>query len=216
VAFCPGCGVELPPNARFCVQCGTPMTTSAGIPPQPPTQGPPVAKQAPKNKNPVAPGCTGCLGVIVFFVIVAAVVGTCSGPSTSSSSDSKSDTSAVSDTAPQPTQESVQQQKKDFLASVDESISGAMIAGNKLKYVGDTVDLHCNVLAIVDESHFNATCGTDEDDLPAIILVEYDDTSSLDKGQAVRIMGTVEEPTEGVNGFGGESTFPTVKAEFME
>lgn len=64
--------------------------------------------------------------------------------------------------------------------------------------------------------HFNASCGTDDDGMPAIILVQYDDTTSLDKGQSVRILGTVQEPTEGVNGFGGEATYATDKAEFME
>jgi hypothetical protein len=118
--------------------------------------------------------------------------------------------------APTSYEQSVHAQKAEFLQSVDESISGAMIAGNKLKYVGDNVELHCTVESIVDESSFNASCGTDEDGLPAIILVQYDDTSSLDKGQSVRILGTVEDPTEGVNGFGGETTFPTVKAEYME
>lgn len=110
----------------------------------------------------------------------------------------------------------VHEQKAEFLQGVDESISGAMIAGNKLKYVGENVDLHCSVESIVDESSFNASCGEDDDGMPAIILVQYDNTSSLDKGQSVRILGTVEDPAEGVNGFGGEATFPTVKAEYME
>jgi hypothetical protein len=119
---------------------------------------------------------------------------------------------------PQPTtyEQSVHEQKAEFLESVDESISGAMIAGNKYKYVGENVDLHCTVFSIIDAESFNAQCGEDDDGLPVLLMVQYDDTSSLDKGQSVRILGTVEDPVEGVNGFGGEGTFPTVKAEYME
>jgi hypothetical protein len=119
---------------------------------------------------------------------------------------------------PEPTSyaQYMHEQKAEFLQSVDESISGGMIAGNKYKYVGNNVDIHCIVLSIVDQSTFNAACGEDSDGDPAVIVVQYDDTSSLDKGQSVRILGTVEDPAEGVNGFGGETTFPTVRAQFME
>ena len=71
--------------------------------------------------------------------------------------------------------------KRDFIQGVDESISGAMIAGNKLEYVGDDVDLHCTVFSIIDGSTFNAQCGEDSDGLPAIIAVRYDDASSLNR-----------------------------------
>jgi hypothetical protein len=171
-------------------------------------------------------GCgLGCLGVIVVFALFVWVVPMCSGSSDSNSSDTSSsdtsqDTSAGAPATPNPHattyEQYVHEQKQEFLSQVDESISGAMIAGNKLKYVGDDVDLHCTVDTIVDAGTFNADCGEDSDGMPVIILIQYDDTSSLDKGQAARILGTVEDPTEGVNGFGGEATFPTVKAEFME
>jgi hypothetical protein len=142
----------------------------------------------------------------------------CSGSSSNSTSSSSDDSAPVS--APNPHTTSYEQgrlaKKRAFIQGVDESISGAMIAGNKLKYVGDDVDLHCTVDTIVDAGTFNADCGEDEDGMPYIILIQYDDASSLDKGQPVRILGTVEDPTVGVNGFGGEATFPTVKAEFME
>ncbi len=39
----------------------------------------------------------------------------------------------------------MREQKREFLAQVNESISGAMIAGNRFKYVGKAVDLHCTV-----------------------------------------------------------------------
>ena len=171
-------------------------------------------------------GCgLGCLGVIAIFALFVWVVPMCSGSSNSNSSDTSSsntsqDTSAGPPATPNPHatayEQYVHEQKQEFLSQVDESISGAMIAGNKLKYVGDDVDLHCTVESIIDANSFNAECGEDGDGVPAIILVEYNDTSSLDKGQAVRILGTVEDPVEGVNGFGGQATFPTVEAEFME
>lgn len=39
------------------------------------------------------------------------------------------------------------------------------------------------------------------------------DTAWLDKGQAARVLGTVEDPTEGCERFGGEAD---VKAAFTE
>lgn len=106
-----------------------------------------------------------------------------------------------------------QREKREFLSSVDESISGAMIAGNKFKYVGQRVDIHCTVMDIPDRSFFNANCGSDDES--AVVVIEYDATD-LSPGQAVRIIGTVAEPMEGNNAMGGTMQFPTVKAEFME
>jgi hypothetical protein len=112
----------------------------------------------------------------------------------------------------------MQQQKRDFLANVDESISGARIAGNPYKFVGDDVDLHGTVSNVLDDSHFNLTTGDVESDDYAIILVETDpgEASDLEANQSIRVMGEVEEPTEGTNAMGGSGEFPTVKAEFME
>ena len=118
---------------------------------------------------------------------------------------------------PEATQESYEHQrqrtKQDFLASVDESTSGAMIANNKFRYVGKNVDLHCTVTNIPDRNFFNANCGNEDNG--AIIVIQYD-ASELSTGQAIRVIGTVEEPMQGTNGFGGAAQFPTVKAEFME
>ncbi len=120
---------------------------------------------------------------------------------------------------PAPTAESYEhqrrRQKHEFLATVNESISGAMISGNKFKYVGQNVDLHCQVANIPTQEFFNANCGEDSDGLPAVLVVEYD-TTSLSQGQSVRVIGTVEQPMEGTNAFGGSAQFATVKAEFME
>lgn len=172
------------------------------------------AKQRDSSSDAIA-GCGGCLGLVLVIGFIIWLVGSCSG---SSSVSSTSDNASRATPNPHATsyEQGRREQKREFLASVNESISGAMIAGNKLKYVGESVDLHCTVASVVDANDFNAQCGEDDAGLPVVILVQYDDTSSLDKGQSVRILGTVEEPTEGVNGFGGETTFPTVKAEFME
>jgi hypothetical protein len=108
-----------------------------------------------------------------------------------------------------------QTQEQQFLAGVDKSISGAMIAGNLTKYVGDSVDLHCTIASIVDENSFDARCG-ERNGAPAILLVDYDDTVSLNEGQPVRIMGIVEQPEAGVDAAGKKATFPAVKAQFVE
>lgn len=99
---------------------------------------------------------------------------------------------------------------------VDASVSGARIAGSPYKFVGQAVELHCTVETIPDPAFFNASCGEDESGIPAILVIQYDDAQSLEKGQAVRILGTVAPPTEGTNAMGGSMNFPTVKAEFME
>lgn len=168
------------------------------------------------NSTSVAAGCGGCLIVIAVIAFFAWAGTSCSGPSTPSSTSD--DNTPIFTPNPHATsyEQGRKAEKREFLAGVNESISGAMIVGNKLKYVGDDVDLHCTVYTIIDASSFNAECGEDDDGMPIVIVIQYDDTSSLDKGQAVRILGTVEDPAEGVNGYGGEATFPTVKAEFME
>lgn len=219
MAYCPGCGSVLSGAPKFCSQCGA----SIGVGPSPTSAQPPSSTQ-PQGKTPANQnaGCIGCFSVIVGIVVLAGLFSMCSGGASSSASSSdSSDTGSAtsdSDSSPEPTLTAIPAaiQKKSFLHGVDESISGGMIAGNKLKYVGKDVDLHCTVLSVVDDNSFNAECGEDSDGDPAIILVHYQYTSSLDKGQSVRILGTVEDPTEGVNGYGGEATFPTVNAEFME
>jgi hypothetical protein len=175
-----------------------------------------------KQPSDAAVGCGGCLGIILVIFVIGWVISSCGGSTSSdtSSTDTSQDSSSGNPATPNPHattyEQYLHQQKEEFLSQVDESISGTMIAGNKLKYVGDNVDLHCTVESIIDANSFNAECGEDGDGDPAIILVEYNDTSSLDKGQAVRILGTVADPVQGINGFGGQATFPTVEAEFME
>lgn len=208
MAYCAACGSVLAGEAKFCSHCGAALQQSPPQPAQAPTKA--------SATNNTSAGCIGCAGTLAAFIALAFIIGTCSGGA-SSSTASSSDASS-SDSVPEPTLTPIPVaiQKKSFIEGADESISGGMIAGNKLKYIGKDVDLHCTVLSIVDDSSFNAECGEDSDGDPAIILVHYQYTSSLDKGQSVRVLGTVAEPTEGVNGYGGESTFPTVDAQFME
>jgi hypothetical protein len=104
-------------------------------------------------------------------------------------------------------------EKSDFLSTVNESISGQMIAHNMFRYVGKRVDLHCVVSSIPMREAFNADCGpADETDL----IVIMHDASGLSTGQAIRVIGTVEEPQQGTSMMGAELNFPTVSARFME
>jgi len=162
---------------------------------------------------------------IWFAVVVACVIGVgVTAPATtnsSSSSTSNSQPQETSDTQtdappdPTATPESTAEQKRDFLAEVDESISGARIEGAPFKFVGKKVDLHCTVGSIPQEDFFNAACGTDEDGSPVTIVIQAN-SRQLETNQAVRILGTVVEPMDGQNAMGGETHFPTVQANFME
>lgn len=168
--------------------------------------------------------------IIGCLLMVSALAACENGATSQASSDSttaaatpimeiQSSASAPRNSAPQPKPTSYAQylhaENLAFLRSVDESISGAMIEGNKFKYVGKNVDLHCTVDNVPDKDFFNASCGEDSDGSPAIIVIEYN-THDLSPGQAVRVLGTVAEPMEGNNAMGGEATFPTVRGEFME
>lgn len=108
-----------------------------------------------------------------------------------------------------------QQLKREFLQTVDESISGSRIQGNPYKFVGKRVDLHCIVEDIPQEDFLNAACPPDEYGIGPVIVIETD-TKSLEKGQQIRVLGTVVDPMDGTNAMGGQMHFPTVKAEFME
>ena len=89
-----------------------------------------------------------------------------------------------------------------------------MIARNATKYVGDSVELRCTIAYIVDESSFNADCGTKGS--PALLFVDYDDTVSLDRGQPIQILGVVEEPASNAGVSGKRETRPAIKADFIE
>jgi hypothetical protein len=78
--------------------------------------------------------------------------------------------------------------------------------------LGSNVELHCTVSNVPQEGFINASCGDDDTN----IVLEYDDTGSVDAGQSVRVLGTVDSPSEGTNAMGGSMNFPTVKVEFME
>jgi hypothetical protein len=151
--------------------------------------------------------------MVVVAVAIVWALATCSrSPSSSNDAASVATSSPSATSAAQGRQYDEQQ----FLASADKSISGPMIARDKSKYVGDSVAIACTVASIIDENSFNAQCAQRGDPVPAIILVDYDDTVSLNKGQAVRIMGTVEEPAQGLDASGKQATFAAVKAQFIE
>jgi hypothetical protein len=168
-------------------------------------------------------GCTfvglGCIGLIVVLIAgcTAFYTLTPSGRAIMAEHDAEKATNSRSADAPQRHQptKSRQQRKLEFLASVDESISGARISGNPYKFVGKRVDLHCVVDNIPQADFVNASCPPDEYGIGPNVVVETN-TKSLEKGQRIRVIGTVVEPMEGTNAMGGQMRFPTVKAEFME
>jgi hypothetical protein len=122
---------------------------------------------------------------------------------------------SVATDPPTPKPLSRQEQKRRFLVSVDESISGERIAGNPYKFVGRHVDLHCVINSIPQAEFLNATCPPDEYGNGPNIVVQMD-TRSLENHQPLRVIGTVVDPMEGNNAMGGDMHFPTVKAEFAE
>jgi opacity protein-like surface antigen len=99
--------------------------------------------------------------------------------------------------------------KVAFLQTVDETISGARLAGNPFRFVGEHVDLHCTVMSIPDAGWFNGYCSGG-------IIVIMHDTTDLDEGQAVRALGTVLEPQEGTNAFGGTIHPALVEAQYLQ
>ena len=101
--------------------------------------------------------------------------------------------------------------KRQFLLTVNESISGSRIVANPYKFVGFAVDLRCVVVGVPQPGIINANCGGDS---PLVILSPASD--EVEKGQSIRVLGTVADPTEGTNNFGGQQNFPTVKAEFLQ
>jgi hypothetical protein len=38
----------------------------------------------------------------------------------------------------------------------------------------------------------------------------------VNKGQAVRVIGEVQDPIDGTNAYSSQTTFPAIKDEFME
>ena len=163
--------------------------------------------------------------------VVAFVVAVIAAPSVPESKSSVAQAyppavNQVTDThvdAPAPKIVAAAESKHGFLATVDESITGKRIAGNPRKFLGKRVDLHGKVHNVLDEHSFNFDIGAisvsdsgDVSDTSAMILVTCDSTGSLEADQKLRVIGTVVESTEGTNLMGGQTTFPTVKASFME
>ena len=168
----------------------------------------------------------GC-GVIIALFIGSAIVigiydaatGQSSAPQAAATDQPAAEVATDEPTEP-PTPKPLTraQQKQIFLQGVDESISGARIAGNPYKFVGDKVDLHGTVMNVLDDSSFNFSTGDIDSGDEAVILVTTDrgGASQLEAGQALRILGVVQQPTAGTNAMGGSMNFPTVQAKFME
>jgi predicted extracellular nuclease len=114
-------------------------------------------------------------------------------------------------------------EKRAFIASVDESITGKRIAGNSRKFIGAAVDLHGVVVNVLDDNTFNFRTGDismDENgnvsNTLGMIVVRCNSTRDLEADQQLRVLGTVVEPMEGSNLMGASTTFPTVEAKYME
>lgn len=231
--YCTKCGSQNPDDASFCAKCGSPM--HAATPPPDATYdfntGKFVGHDASKTPAASAPAhvwkpnpetTPRQKSSPVFWLILLLVFGLFGyllyQINTNPIYSLKSDVSSSDQSDNQPPAESHQQTKQEFLQDVDESISGARISGNPYKFVGDKVDLHGTVVNVLDDSHFNMTTGDIYSDNYAIILVETNpgNATDLEAKQAVRVIGTVEEPTSGTNAMGGQGEFATVKAEFIE
>jgi hypothetical protein len=145
-------------------------------------------------------------------------------PEQANSADAGSnDSGAQQDNVPDAKPLSASQRKKEFLAGVDEAISGKRISGNPYKFVGSSVDLHGTVVSVVDETHFNLQTGDismngegDVSDTLGNVVIECQSSKDLEQGQRVRVLGTVIQPIEGNNAMGGTRTFAAVRAEFIE
>ena len=59
---CPNCGLANEPQARFCANCGTPLTATGQLNPQP---LPPVS--ATGNSSPIRKVALGCLIALAIF-----------------------------------------------------------------------------------------------------------------------------------------------------
>ena len=103
-----------------------------------------------------------------------------------------------------------QQQKQQFLKSVDESISVSMIVGNPYRYVGKHVDLHCTASPI----HASGWFGCNDEDGNEVVIEAS--THDISPGQSLRILGIVDQPMEMENENGGSGNAGTVKALFMQ
>jgi hypothetical protein len=113
--------------------------------------------------------------------------------------------------------------KREFIAGVDESITGKRIAGNSRKFIGNRVDLHGVVVNVVDDHTFNFRTGDiamdDSGNISntvGMIVVQCESTQDLEADQHLRVLGTVVDPVEGTNAMGGSMMFPTVEAKYME
>jgi hypothetical protein len=239
LAGCWKCRKEVPPDARFCPSCAAPLsgrkgptahiapavmrgavrTASTGV----------AASVARLLRRRVSPtwlilAAVQVLGLAVLGILVAVFPpGRISGPSNEQAAEAARgfpDREAEKQVPPPPREvappvptpdpeQLVLQDRQEFLAGVDESISGARIAGNPYKFVGTRVDLHGTVGKIVDRNVFNFASSDAN-------LAVVGDASDLEAGQWIRVVGVVAPPQEGVNLFGGVTNFPTVVSKWIE
>jgi hypothetical protein len=185
-----------------------------------------MSQEQPKKQGNATFGCMGVVGLIV----IVGMISQCSSHTDSQTGTTAADPPAQQQQADAPApppppvhKVSIAELKREFIGTVDESISGQRIAGAKFKFVGTNVDLHGKVGSIVDDQHFNLMTGStsiDDDgnvsDTSGVIVIECQSTHDLEQGQVLRVLGTVINPIEGNNAMGGNATFPAVRAEYME
>ena len=106
------------------------------------------------------------------------------------------------------------QEKRDFINSVDESITGKRLEGNLPKFIGKNVDLHGKVEEVTSATEFVLDTGImsfngdgNAVDTTARIYIECNSTKSLEGGQQIRVIGTVDD---------AGTSAPTIKAKYME
>jgi hypothetical protein len=116
---------------------------------------------------------------------------------------------------PEPTGTPMALSKREFKNTVDLSVTAQRISGNPYKFVGKNVSLYCTVGKIDEAFEFNATCGANDSDDGVNIVIEANSTT-LEEGQSIHVLGTVLTPSQGTNDYGGEMDFPTVQSYFME
>lgn len=107
---------------------------------------------------------------------------------------------------------SVQDDKKRFIAQCDESISVERLAGAPYKFIGKKVDLHGVVGPSTDPGFINLN-SPEGDGVFVIVLA---DSRTLEQGQRIRVLGTVEKPVSGPNNMGGGGTYAVVRKAFIE
>ncbi|SHK04684.1 zinc-ribbon domain-containing protein [Propionispora hippei] len=108
--YCQKCGNESADDVNFCGSCGNklgePRSEVQASIPQPTFNQPPQAnKQSDKKK-----GCIGCLAIIVFFIIIVAIFGSCSNKNSTPPAE------------PAVTQEKTEKDKEKAIADANKAV----------------------------------------------------------------------------------------------